>query len=369
MKKTFYTTLTEKSLKGELPASQTCHEILTSPAVELLALLDAAYQVRKTYFGNEVAIHIINNAQNGHCPEDCHYCAQAKTSRADIEEYPLKPDEEIFAEAKEAYESGAYRYCMVFAGRGPSKRRVEHLARLVREITARYPIRICISTGLLDEESARILKEAGLDRLNHNLNTSREHYPKICTTHTYTDRLSTLQSARKAGIELCSGMIVGMGENAGDIIEVAMTLRELNVPSIPVNFFIPIEGNSVTEISVLSPQYCLRVLCLFRFLNPKAEIRIAAGREIHLRGLEVMGLYPANSLFLGGYLNAKGSSRAKTLRMIQDAGFSIKAEQSLEELLKGEGKEASQHVGGEDALYLKGLNELRPHMVSRTAQA
>lgn len=360
MDRNFYQNLTEQSLARQNLPQETCRQLLNSPDIELLPLLEASFQVRQTFWGKDVRIHIINNAQNGHCPEDCHYCAQAKTSKADIEEYPLKPDAEILAEAKNAYEKGAFRYCMVFAGRGPSDRRVEHLARLIREIKAQYPIEICVSTGLLDAQKAQVLKDAGLDRLNHNLNTSADNYPNICTTHTYADRLNTLQAAKNAGIELCSGMIVGMGETHDDIIAVGQTLRELKVPSIPINFLISIEGNTMKQTSPLTPEFCLRILCLFRLLNPAAEIRMAAGRELHLRSLEVMGLYPANSLFLDGYLNTKGSSRAKTLQMIKDAGFNIKSEQDLEELLKAENTPATADTATPS--IMKGLKDLRPKL-------
>ncbi len=356
----YYYKLAQESIEGKILPEEMAREILTSSEVELLPLLNAAFEVRKKFTGKEVKVHILNNIQNGHCSEDCHYCAQAKSATTDIEEYPLKSDDEILAEAKQAYESGAFRYCMVSAGRGPSQRRVEHLARLIREIKSLYPIRICVSAGLLDEEKAQILKEAGLDRLNHNLNTSRRHYPNICTTHTYDDRLNTLQAARQAGIELCSGVIVGMGEATEDILEVAYTLRKLESPSIPVNFLIPISGTNVKEISPLTPELCLRVLCVYRFLNPKAEIRVAAGREFHLRSMEVMALYPANSLFLDGYLNARGEDRLKTLQMIKDAGFTINSDYPLEGLLEKEEQKKFFSVSRGEKIILKNLQELRP---------
>ncbi len=367
MDRTFYSQCVEQSLKGAVLPDQACLEILSSSKIELLPLLDAAFQVRKTYTGQEVMVHIINNAQNGFCPEDCHYCAQAKTSKADIAEYPLKSDEEIFAEAKRAYEGGAFRYCMVFAGRGPSPRRVEKLAELVAEIKKRYPIQVCVSAGLINDEGAQKLKQAGLDRLNHNLNTSEKNYPNICTTHTYQDRLNTLQSAQKAGIQLCSGLILGMGEAINDIVEVAKTLRSVKAKSIPVNFLIPIEGNTLKTISKLTPEFCLRVLCLFRFLNPDSELRVAAGREGHLRSMEVMSLYPANSLFLDGYLNTKGASRARTLRMIKDAGFTIKSKIPLEELLEKEEGDQNLFKVEESTVFMKDLNDLRPQLVQPPA--
>src|SRR3989338_8674186 len=357
----FYDDLIQKALSRNILAHRTCEEILTSPEVELLPLLEAAYQVRKKFKGKTVEIHIINNTQNGFCPEDCHYCPQARSSKAEIEEYPLKSDEEILSEAKNAYEKGAFRYCMVFAGRGPSEKRVEHLARLVKKIKAQYPIEICVSAGLMNKAAVTKLKEAGLDRLNHNLNTSEAFYKNICTTHTFQDRLNTLLAAQEAGLEICSGLILGMGEEPQDVIEVAMRLRELEAPSIPVNFLVPVEGNLLSKSQGLTPEYCLRVLCLFRFLNPAAEIRIAAGREGHLRSLEVMSLYPANSLFLEGYLNTKGSTRLKTLRMIKDAGFEIRSENSLEKLLESEEPEGSFAVDGSQSI-IKQLKELRPEL-------
>ena len=188
---------------------------------------------------------------------------------------------------------------------------------------SRYPIEVCLSVGILQEEQAWILADAGLDRLNHNLNTSESHYPEICTTHRYSDRVNTLAAARKCGIEPCSGLIMGMGEGSADVVEVAFALRALEVPSIPLNFLIPIQGNPVLTDGSLTPERCLRALCLMRFVNPRAEIRVAGGREGHLRALSPLALYPANSLFVEGYLTTRGDSVRETYRMIRDAGFEV----------------------------------------------
>ena len=356
METTFYQKLTTTSLQGERLSDACCEKILTAAEVELLPLLDAAYQVRKTYFQRTVQLHILNNAQNGYCPEDCHYCAQASSATADIEAYPLKPDAEILAEAERAYKSGAYRYCIVMSGRGPSPKRVAHLAELIRTVKARYPIEVCLSAGLIDVAAAQTLKAAGLDRLNHNLNTSEAHYPRICSTHSYQDRMETLQAAQKVGLACCSGVIVGMGEETDDLIQVAKALRALEVASLPVNFFLPIPGTALSEsVTALTPDYCLRVLCLYRFLNPRAEIRVAAGREHHLRNMEVMALYPANSMFIEGYLNATGTGASRTLQMIEDAGFTIKTDAESVEQLKQKEKEKRD-------VLLKELKVLRPRM-------
>ncbi len=355
MEPTFYQKLATTSLQGKLLSDGCCEKILTAAEVELLPLLNAAYQVRKTYFQNTVQLHILNNAQNGYCPEDCHYCAQASSATAAIETYPLKPDAEILAEAERAYESGAYRYCIVMGGRGPSPKRVTHLAELISTVKARYSIEVCLSAGLIDVKAARTLKAAGLDRLNHNLNTSETHYPKICSTHSYQDRMETLQAAQKVGLACCSGVIVGMGEETDDLIQVAKALRALEVASLPVNFFLPISGTQLTMPPTLTPEYCLRVLCLYRFLNPSAEVRVAAGREHHLRSMEVMALYPANSMFIEGYLNATGTETSGTLQMIADAGFAVKTNVGDEEQLK-------QEETRKEDVRLKELKVLRPRM-------
>jgi biotin synthase len=340
MDKQWYQSLAEESMGGQLLSQETCLQLLTDSRIELLSLLDAAYAVRKHFHGREVTVHIINNVSNGRCSEDCNYCPQSKGSSAEIVAYTEKTEQEIVAEAKQAYAAGAHRYCMVYAGRRPSRQRTERIATLVKTIKARYPIEVCVSAGIMDAASTRLLKEAGLDRLNHNLNTAANRYGKICSTHTFADRLNTLKAARKAGLEICSGIIAGMGETAGELIELALMLRDLEAKSIPINFLLPIAGNRLKNVQNLSPGYCLRILCLFRFLNPQAEIRTAAGREYHLRSMEVMSLYPANSLFMDGYLNTRGKSRKDTLQMISDAGFTIKSDISAEELLLHETADA-----------------------------
>jgi len=320
---TRYEKLAEQGLAGAAPTEDQARQIVDDPSLRLLPLLDAAFQVREQHFGREVMVHVLNNVQNGLCPEDCGYCSQNKDSEAPIKKYAMKSDEEIFAEAEKVARAGASRYCMVLSGRGPTLERTKKFAQLIRDIKAKHPVEICVSAGLIDDEKAEILAAAGLDRLNHNLNTSESRYPEICSTHTYADRVSTLESARKFGIGTCSGLIVGMGEATDDLVEVAFQLRELDVPSIPVNFLIPIEGNQVMSDGSLTPEHCLRVLCLMRFVNPKAEIRIAGGREGNLRHMQPLGLYPANSLFVEGYLTTRGDAARETYQMIADAGFTV----------------------------------------------
>lgn len=368
----FYQALADDALAGVELSDARCEQLLLDPEIELLSLLHAAFEVRRHYWGKQVQVHILNNAANGKCPEDCSYCTQARTSDVDIEEYPMKPDDEILAEAQRAYESGAFRYCMVFSGRGPSAGRAEQLAGLVRKIKDAYPLEVCVSAGLLDDDKAAVLAAAGLDRLNHNLNTSEEHYGEICTTHTYADRIETLRAAKRNGIETCSGLIAGMGEPASDLVEIAKTLAGLGSESIPVNFLLPFEGNVLDEPVGLTPEYCLRVLCMYRFTNPAAEIRCTAGREFHLRSLEAMALYPANSLFLEGYLNATGAASNRTFQMISDAGFDIVSDWSVNELLAqhdGVDVASEQPVAIGDKSAVKTLDQLRPTGAAGAASA
>ena len=332
----WYETLSKAAIAGELLPLDTYETLLIDDRVEILSLLHEAFQVRKHFHGKEVTVHILNNVSNGLCSEDCNYCAQSKSSTAEIIKYQEKSDAEIMAEAEQAYEAGAHRYCMVYAGRGKNIKRAAKIAKLVTSIKKKYPLEVCVSAGLMDEESTAMLKAAGLDRLNHNLNTSASRYGQICTTHTFADRLNTLKAARQVGLEVCSGIIAGMGETPQELIELAYMLRDLDASSIPINFLLPIKGNKLVIPQNLSPRYCLKILCLFRFMNPRAEIRTAAGREHHLRSLEVLSLYAANSLFMDGYLNTLGNSRKETLQMIIDAGFTIKSNKSAEELLLGE---------------------------------
>ncbi|MDP8211782.1 MAG: biotin synthase BioB [Candidatus Zapsychrus exili] len=334
MKSNFYTQLIEKSKEEKSVSDKDCKEILESDLIDIKSLLDAAFTVRKHFIGETIKIHIINNVQNGLCSEDCHYCAQSKTSKASINEYPMKSDDQILLEAKQAYEKGAFRYCMVFAGKGSSEQRIEKLTKIIKQIKNLYNLEVCVSPGVVNQKGLDMLKAAGLNRLNHNINTSSKHYSKICTSHKFQDRIDTLYAAKKTGLQICSGVIIGMGESSEDIVEMASILNDLKIESIPVNFFMPIEGLALDAKPNLTPEYCLRVLCLFRFLCPKAEIRVAAGREMYLKDKQHLAFYPANSLFMEGYLNVSGDTQKKTLTMLKDAGFKIESDKTLEELLK-----------------------------------
>jgi len=315
--------LARRVLSGEMISREEGREILLAPDDDLLELLAATYTVRRAHFGKLVQLYYLKNAKSGLCPEDCGYCSQSKISDAPIERYAIANERVLMEGARAASESQARTYCIVASGRGPSDREVDHVCQVVRKIKDELGMHICACLGLLKPDQARRLAEAGVDRINHNLNTSRRYYEEICTTHTYQDRLDTLQVAHAAGMELCSGLIVGMGEEHDDILDAVFELRGLDVKSIPVNFLHAIDGTPLQAKDELDPRYCLKVLCLLRLAHPDVEVRIAGGRELNLRSMQAMGLYAANSLFVSDYLTTKGQTKEEDFEMVKDLGFEI----------------------------------------------
>ena len=320
---TDYAVFARKALNDEALTRAECRDVLSTPDEDLLALLHAAFVVRAQYFGKTVRLQMLQNAKSGACQEDCHYCSQSAVSTASIERYNLLPQNQMIEGARRAAASKAQRYCIVISGRSPLDREIDEIAGAVRAIKQDLPIQICCSLGLMNEAQAKRLKAAGVDRVNHNLNTSEAFHGSICTTHTFQDRLATIRNARAAGLEICSGGIVGMGEADDDLIDLAMALREVRPDSIPVNTLHPVSGTPLESCDHLTPQRCLKVLCLFRFLHPRTELRIAGGREHNLRSLQPLALYPADSVFVNGYLTTPGAPAPEVWGMIRDLGFII----------------------------------------------
>jgi biotin synthase len=297
--------------------------ILESADVELLDLMAAAWRVRHRHFGNTVQLFFLMNAKSGLCPEDCGYCSQSKISEAEIPRYNLLSTPKLLEAAKLAAERQSKTFCIVISARGPSEREIDFVCGIVPEIKRQYDLNVCACLGLLTPDQARRLAAAGVDKVNHNLNTSERFYPEVCTTHTYADRVATLEACRSAGLQLCSGGIMGMGETHDDLIDMAFELRAMNVESIPLNFLNAIDGTPLEEVSRVTPRDCLRGLAMMRLVNPAAEIRIAGGREIHLGSLQALGLYAANSIFVGDYLTTKGQLPEADYKMIEELGFVI----------------------------------------------
>ena len=313
--------LAEKTLQGQPISREEALQVLAVPQEELLDLVTACYRLRRHYHGNRVKLNMLINAKSGLCAEDCSYCSQSLLAQSGVDRYPLQTKEVLLAGARQALEVKAHTYCIVNSGRRPTPRELDYITEAVREIRAQYPLRICCCLGLLNEEEVQRLRDAGVERINHNLNTSEDFYGEICTTHTYQDRVETVEAVKRGGVSPCCGGILGMGESDEQIVELAFSLRELEVDSIPINFLIPIPGTPLGGVEYLTPQKCLAILCLFRLVNPSKEIRIAGGREYHLRSLQPLGLYVADSIFIGDYLTTRGELPEKDLQMIEEAGF------------------------------------------------
>lgn len=291
---------------------------------ELMEVVAAAFRVRRHYFARRVKLNYLINIKSGLCPEDCFYCSQRVGSSAEVLKYTWLKKDEVLEHAAAGVAGGARRVCMVASGRGPTDRDIDRVAGTISEFKSRHPdVEVCACLGLLSDGQAERLAEAGTTAYNHNLNTSGEHYADICSTHEYADRVSTVGSAKAAGLSPCSGLIAGMGETDEDLVDVAFALRELEPDSVPVNFLIPFEGTPLAGRWELTPQRCLRILAMVRFVCPSAEVRLAGGREIHLRTLQPLALHIVNSIFLGDYLTSEGQPGRADLDMIADAGFTV----------------------------------------------
>ncbi|MCF6093695.1 biotin synthase BioB [Microaerobacter geothermalis] len=310
-------------LEGHVLQRKEALAILQTKDEEILELLSGAYLIRRNYFGNKVKLNLIANVKSGHCSEDCGYCSQSKDSTAPIQKYTMLSKDEIVKGAQKALEMNAGTYCIVASGRKPTEPELDQVIEAVKEIKKTMKIKICACLGLITVDQAIRLKEAGVERFNHNINTSEAHHGNITTTHTYQDRVRTVEIVKATGMSPCSGCIVGMGETDEDIVDMAFALRELDADSIPVNFLTPIPGTKLGGLNQLTPTRCLKVLAMFRFVCPSKEIRISGGREVNLRSLQPLGLYVGNSIFIGDYLTTGGQEASQDYQMLADMGFEM----------------------------------------------
>lgn len=315
--------LADKAIRGDQLTMEEGLSVLTADNDELLPLMQAAFHVRKHYFGKKVKLNMIINAKSGLCPEDCGYCSQSIVSTAPIPKYSMLDKETLLAGAREALARQAGTYCIVASGKGPTERELDQVVEAVKEIRQTMPLKICACLGILRKGQAERLAEAGVHRYNHNLNTSKSNFPSITSTHTYDQRVETVEKAKAVGLSPCSGIIVGMGETYEEIVEMALALRELDADSIPINFLNAIPGTPMETAGRTKPMKALKVLALFRFICPSKEIRVAGGREINLRTLQPLALYAANSIFVGDYLTTKGQDVTTDHHIIEDLGFEI----------------------------------------------
>lgn len=296
-------------------------ELMKLQGSECMELFSLANCVRSR-LGNRVDLCSIFNAKCGMCPEDCKFCAQSAHNDADVIPYPLMDEEEILNMAQMMEEEGAARFCIVTSGKEVESEDFDRVLSSLRRIRKETALSLCISIGMLTEEKAYALKKAGASRIHHNLETSKSFFKNICTTHSYEEKIRTVEIAKEAGLEVCCGGIIGIGESIRDRIELAFTLRELDIDSIPINILNPIAGTPLSGAKALAPIEVLKTIAVFRLILPEKNIRVAGGREKNLRDLQCLCLLSgANGLLLGNYLTTLGRSPREDIQMIHDLGL------------------------------------------------
>jgi len=290
---------------------------------ELFDLFTTACRVREKFRGNKVDLCSIVNAKSGACPEDCSFCAQSAHSKTHANIYPLLNKEKILEAAIYARQHGVKRFCIVTSGNAPSNKDLDNICHVISELR-KHDILPCATLGMLDAQQLKQLKEAGLNRYHHNLESSEAFFSEICTTHTYQDKMKTIRAALSLDLSLCSGGIFGLGESWEDRIEMAFALKETGVDSIPINFFTPVKGTPLENSEMLSPLEALKIIAIYRLILPEREIRVCGGRPVTLRDLNShIFTAGADGLLLGNYLTTQGRAPLNDLQMIQDMGLEI----------------------------------------------
>ncbi|MGL5617061.1 MAG: biotin synthase BioB [Sarcina sp.] len=280
-------------------------------------------ELRETLCGNKVDLCSIMNAKSGKCSEDCKFCAQSIHFKTGVSEYPLVDKEEALSLAKENEKEGVHRFSLVTSGRGLKGKDFNKALDIYSYISENTTIGLCASFGIVSKEQLKEMKALGIKRYHHNLESSKDFYKKICTTHSYEERIDTLNFAKEEGLEICSGGIIGMGESIEDRINLALTLQQLEVTSIPVNILMPIKGTPLENEKALSQEEILRTIATFRFINPKANIRLAGGRMLMDNQGKDAFKFGANATITGNYLTTCGNKTADDRTMIKDLGLEL----------------------------------------------
>ena len=318
--------LAEDIIKGRrLKRGEDLSFLLSEDLDELCAGAD---KIRKELCGNHVDLCSIINGRSGRCGEDCKFCAQSACHHAKVEEYPFLEPEEILEDCKRHEAKKVHRYSIVTAGRALTGAEMEKALQAYRAMKKECKVELCASHGLLSQEDFNRLKEAGVGRYHANIETSRRNFPNICTTHTFEDKLEVIRRAQAAGLSVCSGGIIGMGESHADVVDMLSELREIAPQALPINFLLPIPGTPLehTDTSGLTTEYCLKVLCLARLMVPQTDLRCAAGREVYFKGREGDLLRVVDSIFASGYLTAGGQGIKDTIQAIENAGYTYEIE-------------------------------------------
>lgn len=315
-------TITEKTIKGDCIEKDDAYYLCTLSGQETLELFLMANSIRESFRGNFIDLCSIVNAKSGGCPEDCNFCAQSAYYNTGVDTHKLIPVEKIIEKAEKAKKIGAKRFCIVTSGKKiDDPEELDTIARGIEEVKA-VGLLPCATLGMLGKEELHILKEAGLNRYHHNLETSEAFFPEICTTHTYSEKVRTISYAKELGLSVCSGGIFGIGEGWAERIEMAFALRDLDIDSIPINFLNPIPGTPFEGKGNLNPMESLKIIAIFRFILPDKEIRICGGRNVAVRTLQpLIFLSGADGLLIGDYLTTPGNNPNDDIRIMEDLGL------------------------------------------------
>ncbi|TCS84219.1 biotin synthase BioB [Tepidibacillus fermentans] len=316
--------LKEKVISGYEITKEEALSLAQIKKNELEELLDAANEIREAYLGKQVDLCTIINAKSGGCSEDCKFCAQSSHYHTDIPRYPLIHEQIALERAKEVELQGAHRFSLVTSGKGIGNRDFAKILEIYKILKENTSIHLCSSLGIISYEKAKALKEVGVTTYHHNLETSRQFYPSICATHHYDDRIKTIKNAQAAGLNICSGGIIGMGETMEDRIDMALDLRELKVQSVPINILTPIVGTPLEHVSPLPIEEILKTIAIFRFILPSSHIRLAGGRR-QLGESQAKGFQSGvSAAIVGDYLTTVGSTIAEDIKMLEQMGFQVK---------------------------------------------
>ncbi|MCK4739192.1 MAG: biotin synthase BioB [Deltaproteobacteria bacterium] len=312
-----------KTLKGIGLSSKEALELITETNSSIFSLLALTDKIRVAFKGTEINLCSIVNAKSGLCAEDCTFCGQSSKYDTSGEAYPMVASGEIVGAAKEAEKIGAREFSIVTSGtKVGAEKELETLSKAIGEINSSSGLESCASLGNVSKNTLSELKEAGLHSYHHNLETSRSFFPEICTTHDYEDDIDTIKNAKALGMYACSGGIFGLGESWDDRAELAMTLKDLDVDCVPINFLDPRPGTPLEDAKHLSPKDCLKIIALFRLILPKKDIIVCGGREVNLRDQQALIFSAgANGMMIGNYLTTKGRASEDDLQMLEDLGL------------------------------------------------
>jgi biotin synthase len=289
---------------------------------DIMYLAECANTITRTFNSDTVDVEALVNAKSGRCPEDCSFCAQSSFYKTDINKYQLLPKEVLIEKAVKAKEAGATSFCIVCAYREPPEKDFEEICEAIRAIRAGLDIDVNVSLGFLNRPRAARLKALGVKRYNHNLETAESFFSNICTTHGFSDRVGTARIVKEAGLGLCCGGIIGLGETSRQRIELAFSLASLSPEEVPINILIAREGTPLEDLKAVDPDDAIKTIAVWRFIMPKTIIKIAGGREVHLKGKDKFALKAgANGIITGGYLTTTGNGPDKDIAMIKEIGL------------------------------------------------